>query len=130
MAPSPADLFFEWLKDRSGATRVAIAIDSDRLLTDAGLLGKAKLSDKAGREWRLVVFRGDDIAFRKSYRQVRADKHVLIVLTRGAETQNRINVTHISDIVAANEGGPPFDGSLPAVFCKLCPQINFPVAEW
>ena len=129
MAHSPAELFFDWLKERPAATRVAIAIDSDRLLTDAGLLGKEKLSDKVGREWRLIIFRGDDIAFRKSYRQIRAEKHVLVVLTRGAETQNRINVTHISDIVAANEGGPPFDGSLPAVFRKLCPQINFPVAE-
>src|SRR5262249_22968970 len=34
-----------------------------------------------------------------------------------------------SDIIAANEGGPPFDGSLPAVFRKLCPQINFPATE-
>jgi hypothetical protein len=129
MAHSPADLFFEWLKERPAAARVAIAIDSDRLLTDAGLWGKERLTDKTGREWRLVVFRGDDIAFRKSYRHVRAEKHVLMVLTRGAETQNRIHVTHISDILAANEGGPPFDGSLPAVFRKLCPQINFPVAE-
>jgi hypothetical protein len=129
MAHSPADLFFDWLKTCPAAARVAIAIDSDRLLTDAGLLGKEKLTDKTGREWRLIVFRGDDIAFRKSYRQVRAEKHVLMVLTRGAETQHRINITHISDLLAANEGGPPFDGSVPAVFRKLCPQINFPVDE-
>jgi len=129
MAHSPAEMFFEWLKERPAGARVAIAIDSDRLLTDGGLLGKEKLSDMTGREWRLVVYRGDDIAFRKSYRKVRAEKHVLIVLTRGAETQERITITNISDIVAANEGGPPFDVSVPAVFRKLCPQINFPVAE-
>ena len=114
---------------RPAATRLAIAIDGDRLLADGGLLGKEKLSDVTGREWRLVVFRGDDIAFRKSHRQVRDEKHVLIVLTRGAETQRRINITNISDILAANEGGPPFDVSVPAVFRKLCPQINFPCAE-
>src|SRR5262249_17235641 len=74
-------------------------------------------------------FRGDDIAFRKSYRQIRTEKRVLIFLTRGAERQDRIDVTHISDIIAANEGGPPFDCSLPAVIRKLCPQINFPDAE-
>ena len=129
MAQTPAEIFFEWLTERPAATRVAIAIDGDRLLTDGGVLGKEKLSDMTGREWYLVVFRGDDVAFRKSYRQVRADKHVLIVLTRGAETQNRINISDISDILAANEGGPPFDVSVPAVFRKLCPQINFPVAE-
>src|SRR5947207_2265507 len=100
MAHSPADLFFDWLKERPAATRVAIAIDSDRLLTDAGLFGKEKLSDKTGREWRLVVFRGDDIAFRKSFRQVRPEKHVLMVLSRGADGPNeaqpkRINITPI-----------------------------------
>ncbi len=129
MAHSPSELFFDWLKDRPAAARVAIAIDSDRLLTDAGIFGKEKLTDKTGREWRLVVFRGDDIGFRKSYRVVRDKKHVLLVLSRGADRLDRINLTFISDIVAANEGGPPFDGSLPAVFRKLCPQINFPAAE-
>lgn len=129
MAHSPSELFFEWLKDRPAAVRVAIAIDGDRLLTDGGLFGKEKLSDMTGREWRVVVFRGDDIGFRKAYRQVRADKHILIVLTRGAETQGRIKITNISDVLAANEGGPPFDASVPAVFRKLCPQINFPVSE-
>jgi len=129
MAHSPSDLFFEWLKDRPAATRVAIAVDSDRLLTDSGLLGKEKLTDMTGREWRLVIYRGDDLAFRKNYRAARSEKHVLIVLTRGAETRNRIQITNISDIVAANEGGPPFDASVPAVFRRLCPQINFPVPE-
>lgn len=129
MAHSPADLFYEWLKQRPAVARVAIAIDGDRLLTDGGVLGKERLSDMTGREWRLVIFRGDDIAFRKSYRQVRAEKHVLIVLTRAAETQNRINVSNISDIIASNEGGPPFDVSVPAVFRNLCPQINFPVVD-
>ena len=129
MARCPSELFFEWLKDRPAAVRVAIAIDGDRLLTDGGLFGKEKLSDMTGREWCVVVFRGDDIAFRKAYRQVRADKHILIVLSRGAETQGRIKITNISDVLAANEGGSPFDASVPAVFRKLCPQINFPVSE-
>ena len=129
MTHSPAELFFEWLKERPTATRVAIAVDGDRLLADAGLFGKEKLTDTSGRDWRLVVFRGDDIGFRKSYRHARTDKHVLIVLARGADTQSRINVTYVSDILAANEGGPPFDVSVSAVFRLLCPHINFPVAE-
>ena len=129
MARSPSELFFEWLDDLPAAVRVSITIDGDRLLTDCGLFGKEKLSDRTGRGWRVVVFRGDDIAFRKAYRQVRAEKHILIVLTRGAGTYGRIKITNISDVLAANEGGPPFDASVPAVFRKLCPQINFPVAE-
>lgn len=126
---SPAEPFFDWLTGRPSATRVAIAIDSDRLLTDAGLLGKERLTDKTGREWRLVVFRGDDIFFRKSFRQARNDKHLLLVLTRGPDSHKPIDITSVSDIIAANEGGPPFDGSVPAFFRELCPQINFPVAE-
>jgi hypothetical protein len=129
MAQSAADQFFDWLKDRPAATRLAVAIDSDRLLTDAGLVGKEKLTDKTGRDWRLVVFRGDDIGFRKSYRQERREKHLLLILSRGPEPRPRTDITYISDIVAANEGGPPFDASVAAVFRRLCPQINFPVAE-
>ena len=95
MTHSPAELFFAWLKGRSAATRVVIAVDGDRLLADAGLLGKEKLADTTGRDWRLVVFRGDDIGFRKSNRHARPENHVLIVLARSAGTQTRINVSHV-----------------------------------
>lgn len=129
MAHSPAELFFEWLSERPTAARMAIAVDGDRLLADAGLLGKERLTDSTGRDWRLVVFRGDDVAFRLSYRHARSEKHVLVVLARGTATDSRINVSYVTDILAANEGGPPLDLSVPAVFRRLCPKINFPVNE-
>lgn len=129
MTQGRVDIFFEWLGTRPLDARVAVAVDVDRLLADAGLLGKATLADNSGRTWRLVVFRGDDLAFRLAYRQARQDPHVLVVLARGTAADSRIDVSHVTDILAANEGGPPLDLSIPAIFRRLCPKINFPVAE-
>ncbi len=129
MAQSPADILFEWLSERPTAARMAIAVDGDRLLADAGLLGKERLTDSTGRDWRLVVFRGDDVSFRLSYRNASAEKNVLVVLARGTSAESRINVSHLTDILARNEGGEPLDLSVPAVFRRLCPKINFPPME-
>lgn len=129
MAHSPTELFFAWLSERPAAARMAVAVDGDRLLADAGLLGKERLTDSAGRDWRVVVFRGDDVAFRRAHRHARADKHVLVILARGMSADSRINVSYLTDILALNEGGPPLDLSVPAVFRQLCPKINFPVPE-
>lgn len=129
MTHSPAKLFYEWLSERPTAARMAVAVDGDRLLADAGLLGKEQIADRTGRQWRLVVFRGDDLAFRLAYRHARTEKHVLVVLARGTSPDSRIQVSHVSDILAANEGGPPLNLSVPEVFRRVCPKINFPVTE-
>jgi hypothetical protein len=50
------------------------------LLADAGLLGKERLTDGSGRTWRLVVFRGDDLGFRLSFRQARHGQVAALVL--------------------------------------------------
>lgn len=126
---TPVDIFVGWLSDRPDHARVAVAIDGDRLLADAGVLGKETVIDRLGRTWRQVVFRGDDLAFRLAYRRARTDKHVLIVLARSTAVESRIDVSYVTDILAANEGGPPLDLSVPSVFRRLCPKINFPVVE-
>ena len=77
----------------------------------------------------LVVFRGDDLAFRLAYRKARTEKRVLIVLARSTDAQSKIDVSYVTDILAANEGGAPLDLSVPAVFRRICPKINFPVTE-
>jgi hypothetical protein len=123
------DIFLKWLSDRPDHARVAVAIDGDRILADAGALGKETTTDRVGRVWHLVVFRGDDLAFRLAYRKARAEKHVLIVLARSTNAQSRIDVSYVTDILAANEGGPPLDLSVPSVFRRICPKINFPVNE-
>src|SRR5688572_5996618 len=119
MAHTPTELFLNWLSERPAAARMAVAVDSDRLLADAGMLGKERLTDATGRTWRLVVFRGDDVAFRLAYRNARAENHVLVVLARGTSLDSRIAVSYLTDILASNEGGPPLDLSVPAVFRQL-----------
>jgi hypothetical protein len=129
MTQTPLDIFLKWLSDRPDHTRIAVAIDGDRILADAGVLGKETATDRIGRGWRLIVFRGDDLAFRLAYRKARTEKRALIVLARSPDVPSRIDVSYVADILAANEGGPPLDLSLPAVFRRVCPKINFPVAE-
>jgi hypothetical protein len=129
MPHTPADIFLNWLSDRPDQARVAVAVDGDRLLADAGILGKDTETDSQGRVWQMVVFRGDDLALRLAYRKARIEKRVLIVLVRSTDTQSKIDVSYLTDILSANEGGPPLDLSVPAVFRRICPKINFPVAE-
>src|SRR5271166_2091537 len=129
MTHTPVDIFLKWLSERPEGARVAVAIDGDRLLADAGVLGKEAATDRLGRAWRMVVFRGDDLAFRLAYRKASTEKRVLIVLARSTDVQSKIDVSYVTDILAANEGGAPLDLSVPAVFRKICPKINFPVTE-
>ncbi len=54
---------------------------------------------------------------------------MLIVLARSTAEGRKIQVSYLTDILAANEGGAPLDLSIPAVFRRLCPKINFPESE-
>ena len=83
----------QWLSDRSDQARLAVAVDGDRLLADAGVLGKETITDSQGRVWQLVVFRGDDLAFRLAYRKARIAQRVLIVLARSTDAQSKIDVS-------------------------------------
>jgi hypothetical protein len=87
MIHTPVDIFLGWLGGRSDHTRVAVAIDGDRLLADAGILGKEIVADSHGRTWRLAVFRGDDLAFRLAFRKAKLEKNVLIVRDRHPRRQ-------------------------------------------
>ena len=129
MVQTPTDLFLQWLSDRPLDARVAIAVDSDRLMADAGLLGKPTLVDTTGRSWQVVVYCGDDLAFRLHFRKAASAAHILIILARGTHPSGKIDCGYIADILARNEAGPPLNLSVPAFFGRLCPKINFPVAE-
>jgi hypothetical protein len=135
---TPSELFYEWLEKRPGDARVAVAIDSDRFLADARVLDKPAVVDPAGREWALVVFRGDDLSFRLRFReastsafspQPSAFPRVVIVLTRGPGVDTPIDVSYVADVLARNEAGEPLDLSVPAFFRRITPKINCPVAE-
>ncbi len=105
MTKSPSDIFFEWLAARADHARMAVAVDGDRLLAEAGLLNKEAIPDPNGRVWRLVVFQGNDIGFRWAYREARAAGRVLVVLARGTAAETKIDVSYVADILAANEAG-------------------------
>jgi len=129
MVLTPTDLFLQWLSDRPLDARVAVAVDSDRLMADAGLLGKPTLVDTTGRAWEVVVYCGDDLAFRLRFRKTVSADHILVVLARGTHPSGKIDGSYIADILARNEAGPPLNLSVPAFFGRLCPKINFPVDE-
>jgi hypothetical protein len=129
MTHSPATVLLEWLASRPETARVAVALDPDRLLCDAGLLGWSVVTDTAGREWQVAAYRGDELAFRMRFRKIADQGRRLIVLTRGEGSHSPIEVSTLADVLACNEGGPPLDMSLPCYFRRLCPKINFPTQE-
>jgi len=130
MTQDPVTFFADWLAGRPKDSRVALAVDPDRLISASGLsLGRNAVNDKTGRQWQVAVFRGDDLAFRLRFRKAFAAGPTVIVLTRGEGTDGKIDVSHVADILSKNEGGEPLDLSLPAFLWRLCPKINFPPQE-
>jgi hypothetical protein len=125
----PPEILGEWLAQQAKDTRVAIAVDSDRFLLDANILARPVVVDRGGRDWQIAVFRGDDLAFRLQFRNASVKGRTLIVLSRGAETTQPIDVSCVSDILAKDEVGEPLDLSIAALFRRVAPKINFPVAE-
>jgi len=134
MTLTPTSVFLQWLGARARDCRMAVAVDSDSLLTDAGVLGKPAIVDDGGRTWRPVVFRGDDLAFRMRFRATAGKGPVVVVLgarpqkpdADGKQTAVRIDASWIADVLALNEGSEPLDLSLPTFFRRICPRINFP----
>ena len=126
---TPAEIFGGWLAQQAKDTRVAVVVYSDRFLTDAKILAKPTMVDPAGRDWQLAVFRGDDLAFRLRFREASIKGRTVIVLSRGAETTEPIDVSCVADILAKDEAGGPLDLSVTALFRLVAPKINFPVTE-
>ena len=126
---TPPEIFRDCLGEQDKETRVAVGIDSDRVLADAKMLDKPSLIDPAGREWQLAVFRGDDLSFRLRFRNALAKGRTAIVLSRGAEAMEPIDVSFVADILSKNEAGEPLDLSVTAFFRRVAPKINFPVGE-
>jgi hypothetical protein len=126
---SPTEIFHDWLGQHPKETRVSVLIDSDRFLAEAKVLDKPTVIDPAGREWQLAVFRGDDLAFRLRFRDCVAKDRTVIVLSRGPDTTEPIDVSYVADILARNEAGEPLDLSVAAFFRRVAPKINFPTSE-
>ncbi len=125
----PTAVLSDWLAKQDKGTRVALVIDSDRFLADAKVLDKPAHVDQGGREWQLAVFRGDDLAFRLRFRDSVAKGDTVIVLSRGDEETEPIDISYIADILARNEAGEPLDLSVTAFFRRVLPKISFPTSE-
>jgi hypothetical protein len=95
---TPPEILGDWLGRQAQDTRVAIVVDSDRFLADAKVLAKATFVASDGREWQSVVFRGDDLAFRLRFRDARTRGRTLIVLSRGPESVDPIDLSYVADI--------------------------------
>lgn len=129
MLKTPPEIFRDWLAAQDKENRVAVAVDSDRFLAEAKVLDKPSLVDPAGREWQVVVFRGDDLAFRLRFRDATAKGRTVIVLSRGPDSVEPVDVSYVADVLAKNEAGDPLDLSVSAFFRRVAPKINFPVVE-
>jgi hypothetical protein len=126
---SPPEILSDWLAQQAKDTRVAIAIDSDRFLADGQILAKPAFVASDGREWGLAVFRGDDLAFRLRFRDARTGDRTLIVLSRGPQSADQIDVSYLADIFALDEADEPLDLSITSLFRRVTPKINLPAAE-
>jgi hypothetical protein len=126
---TPPEIFHDWLGQHAKETRVSVVIDSDRFLAEAKVLDKPTVIDAAGREWQLAVFRGDDLAFRLRFRDCVTKDRTVVVLSRGPDTTEPIDVSYVADILAKNEAGEPLDFSVTAFFRRVAPKINFPTSE-
>lgn len=129
LVKTPREIVADWLATQDKATRLAVVIDLDRLLADAKILDKPCLIDSTGREWQLAVFRGDELAFRLRVRQATTTGSTVVVLSRGAEATEPIDVSFVADVLAMDETGEPLDLSLPAFFRRIAPKISFPPGE-
>ena len=128
-AITPSEILGEWLGRQTSEARVAVTVDSDRFLADGQVLAKPAIVDPAGREWQLAVFRGGDLAFRLRFRDATNKGRTLIVLSRGPESTDPIDVSYLADILGKNECGEPLDLSVTAIFRRVAPKISFPVTE-
>src|SRR5262245_39056099 len=129
MVGKPIDVFMEWLGAQPQGARAAVVYDVDRLLARAGILGRSAMTDPAGRQWQMAIFRGDDLAFRLRFRKANAHPPVLLVVTRSEGAEGPADISYLADLFSKNEGSMPLDLSLTAYFKRLCPKINFPASE-
>ena len=118
---SPQELFDRWLADRPNAARLVLCLDHARVIA-----WKPQLVDSRGRAWSCVVYRGDDVAFRRLLRDAEvAGRPIVWVAARGEDNDRPIPLTPLADVLSRVEG-ERLDLSLPALLHRLFPKANFP----
>ena len=123
---SPRDMLLEWLDGQPSQSRCELIIDPDRLVD----WHEPRVVDRGGRIWQRVLYSGDDLAFRRACRNAFTEAEstgnpVLLVITKGSDNPDAIDVSYTSDILGRAEGDP-FDLSIVAFFKSIFPKVNPP----
>lgn len=124
-APTPSEIFDQWLEKQPDSARVVLVFDSDRLLAESRALDSESVSDPQGRKWHLAVFRGDQVQFRRAFREARSAGRAIIALLGPSQPDAVVDVSFIGDILSFQDG-TPLDLSLAKYLGRFCPQISFP----
>src|SRR4051794_18588697 len=115
-ASTPLELLERKLGDRPQGTRCALVVEADNLVE----WGRT-LTDRKGRDWSVVIYRGDDVVTRRAWqRSWGKEMPVCLVLTRAEGHQSRLEVSSIADLVSRSEGDV-IDLSLLGYFHALFP---------
>lgn len=124
-APTPSEIFDQWLQQQPDSARVVLVFDSDRLLAESRTFDPGFVTDPQGRKWHLAIFRGDEVQFRRAFRAARSSGRTIIGLLGPSQPDAVVDVSFIADILSFQDG-TPLDLSLAKYLGRFCPQISFP----
>lgn len=99
-ARSPDGLLQRHLAERPQGTRCVLALDPDRIVP----WGRT-VTDAKGRDWDVVVYRGDDVVTRRAWqRAIGGGRPVVLVLSRVEGVDSRLDASSLADLVSRAEG--------------------------
>src|SRR5690349_15618225 len=95
-ASSPLEMLGQKLGERPQGTRCALVVEPDHLVEWV-----RTLTDRKGRDWSVVIYRGDDIVTRRAWHRTWGkERPVCLVLTRVEGNQSRLDASNIADLVS------------------------------
>jgi hypothetical protein len=120
---APADLLLDKLASRPEGTRCVLVVEPDHLIE----WGRT-LTDRKGRNWEVVPYRGDDVVTCRAWQRAWGQGRPLcLVLTRAEGDEAKLPASSIGDLISRAEG-EVIDLSLLGYFHALFPKVNPPEA--
>src|SRR3989442_662705 len=99
-ALTPLEHLSRKLAERPVGTRCVLVVEPDHLVT----WGRS-LTDRSGREWEIVPYRGDDVVTRRAWHRVWGKgRPICLVLTRAEGDQSTLEVHTLGDLIGRTEG--------------------------
>src|SRR5271165_5282149 len=96
----PAELLSQKLAARPQGTKCVLALDPDRLVD-----WSPRMTDRKGREWETVIYRGDDVVTRRAWRRASSgNRPVCLVLARAEGDHSRLDASGLADLASRAEG--------------------------